>query len=194
MNHIKWTTFPVDKKFHYVYYSPKDNWNSICMKIIFLGGHVYLKVPQGANVMCNTDKTTYSLKHVRQLSPLTVILFLGVTPCDLVDRYQHFGEICYFRLLSRRRKQQVAPKVRVYQITRRHISEGPWKLRIAQVNVLLQGLYFGQVHSDANISYMTPDSRWLLLVAPGLAFRNSTVYIKNIFLFFLFTPEQTYIK
>ena len=61
---------------------------------------MYLRVSQGANVMCNTDKTIASLKHVRQLGLLTVILFLGVAPCGLVDRYQHLGEICYFRLLS----------------------------------------------------------------------------------------------
>lgn len=70
----------------------------------------YLGVPQVANVMCNTDKTTASLMHVQQLGPLTVILFLVVAPCDLIDRCQHFGEICYFRLLSWRRKQQVATK------------------------------------------------------------------------------------
>jgi hypothetical protein len=44
---------------------------------------VYLRVPQGANV-CDTDITTASLKHV-QLGPLTVILFLVMAQCDLVD-------------------------------------------------------------------------------------------------------------
>jgi hypothetical protein len=80
------------------------------MKIVFLGGHVYLRVPQGANVMCNTDKTTASLKHERQLGPLTAILFLGVAPCDLVDRYQHFERSATSAFCPEDPKQRVASK------------------------------------------------------------------------------------
>ena len=42
-----------------------------------------------------------------------------VTPCSFVDKYQRFGECCYFNLSGRR----VLTSVCIYKNSRRHIPD-----------------------------------------------------------------------